>query len=453
MLMSLSSISPLDGRYNNKVKELSQYVSESALIRYRIMIEVEYVIALGEENGVKELPPLSSKTKGLLRSFYKKFSEKDAEKIKQIESETNHDVKAVEYFIKSRVKSQISNVSEEFIHFALTSEDVNNLAYSLMWRDAIVYTLYPTVQHVYSSLRAFVKKYARVPMLSLTHGQPATPTTVGKEFAVFAARLKRQMDQWKQHRLLGKLNGATGTWGAHTVAYPNVNWPKFSQKFVESFGFAFNPLTTQIEPHDSLAESFHILSRINTILLDFNRDVWFYISRGIFGQKKKEGEIGSSAMPHKINPIYFENAEGNLGLANAIFTHLAEKLPMSRMQRDLTDSTVLRNIGVPLGHSLLAYKSILTGLSRLVVNKQKLQDELDAHWETLAEPIQTILRKVGHEKPYETLKSLTRGERVTKKDIQNFISKLDIPEEEKKKLLKLTPQNYTGLSSILATRF
>ncbi len=444
--MPLSTISPLDGRYANKVKELSAYVSESALIRYRVMVEVEYVIALGEEKGVKELKRLSPKAKSELRSLYKKFSEADAEAIKQIELEINHDVKAVEYFIKQKYPS-------EFIHFALTSEDVNNLAYSLMWRDALRDSIAPTLNHLHKTLTACAKRHKNQPMLSLTHGQPATPTTVGKEFAVFAARLKRQVDQLKTHRLLGKLNGATGTYGAMVVAYPNVNWQNFSKKFVESFGFDWNPLTTQIEPHDSLAESFYILSRVNTIFLDFTRDTWLYISRGIFGQKKKDGEVGSSTMPHKINPIQFENAEGNLGLANALLLHLAEKLPMSRMQRDLTDSTVLRNIGVPLGHSLLAYKSILSGLSRLVVSKQRLNEELEDHWEVLAEPIQTVLRKVGHEKPYEKLKELTRGTTITKKDIQNFIKKLDIPEEEKNKLLKLTPHNYTGIADILAARF
>ena len=307
-------------------------------------------------------------------------------------------------------------------------------------------TIIPVLFDAHQTLADFAKRHKNQPMLALTHGQPATPTTVGKEFAVFAERLKRQMDQLKSHRLLGKLNGATGNWGAHVVAYPNVNWQNFSKKFVESFGFQFNPLTTQVEPHDSLAESFHILSRVNTILLDFNRDVWLYISRGIFGQKKKDSEIGSSTMPHKINPLDFENAEGNLGLANAMLHHLAEKLPISRMQRDLSDSTVLRNIGVPLGYSLLAYKSMLKGLAKLFINKEKLNEELEAHWEILAEPIQTILRKVGHEKPYETLKNLTRGEKITKKDIQNFIRKLDIPKEEKQKLLKLTPHNHIGLA-------
>ena len=286
-------------------------------------------------------------------------------------------------------------------------------------------------------------------MLALTHGQPATPTTIGKEFAVFAARLERKIERFKNHQLLGKLNGATGTYSAMVIAYPNVNWPKLSQKFVESLGLIFNPLTTQIEPHDSLAENFRLIQHTNTILLDFTRDVWLYISRGVLGQIKKDGEVGSSTMPHKINPIQFENAEGNLGLANAIFSHLAEKLPMSRMQRDLTDSTVLRNLGVPLGHSLLAYKSILTGMSRLTINKEKLNEELEDHWEVLAEAIQTILRKVGHEKPYEKLKELTRGEKVTKEDIRKFIKGLDIPEEEKKKLLKLTPQTYIGLASKL----
>lgn len=451
--MTTSTISPLDGRYHGKVKELSRYVSESALIRYRVMVEVEYLIALGEEKGVREFKRLSPKNKSALRTLYKKFSDKDAEKIKQIEAETNHDVKAVEYFIKNKIHDTRIKIQSEFIHFALTSEDINNLAYSIMWRDALQEALLPTLATLHKTLLTLSKRYKNQPMLSLTHGQPATPTTVGKEFAVFAARLKRQFDQLKHHALLGKLNGATGTYGAMVVAYPNLNWQKFSQKFVESFGFDWNPTTTQIEPHDSLAESFHIVSRTNTILLDFTRDTWLYISRGIFGQKKKEGEVGSSTMPHKINPIQFENAEGNLGLANALLHHLAEKLPISRMQRDLTDSTVLRNIGVPLGHSLLAYKSILTGLSRLTINKEQLNKELDEHWEVLAEPIQTVLRKVGHEKPYEKLKELTRGEKITKTQIRSFIQKLDIPKEERIKLLKLTPQSYIGIANTLATRF
>lgn len=447
--MNFSTISPLDGRYREKVRELSPFVSEPALIRYRVMVEVEYLIALGNEKGVKELRPLSPKVKGELRALYKKFSDKDAEKIKQIEAETNHDVKAVEYFIKNRLSAFGSQLSAEFVHFALTSEDINNLAYSLMWRDALQKIIIPELSALGKLLANFAKQHTSQPMLSLTHGQPATPTTVGKEFSVFSARLKRQLDQLKNHKLLGKLNGATGTYGAFVAAYPNVHWQKFSRKFIESFGLAFNPLTTQIEPHDSLTESFHTLSRINTILLDFNRDAWLYISRGILGQKKKDGEVGSSTMPHKINPLDFENAEGNLGLANALLAHLAEKLPISRMQRDLSDSTVLRNIGVPLGYSLLAYKSMQKGLSKLFINKEKLDEELGAHWEILAEPIQTILRKVGHEKPYETLKTLTRGTTVTKKDIQNFIKKLNIPKEEKQKLLKLTPQKYTGLADKL----
>ncbi len=468
--MTLSSISPIDGRYADKVADLAPYFSEMALMKYRLMIEVEYFIALGNEKGVKELAragmtrrpirprrirPLADRAS--LRSIYENFSLKDAEAIKKIEKTTNHDVKAIEYFLKEKIR-RIKTVPSlrrrgegvvEFIHFALTSEDINNLAYTLMWQGAVKNVYLPALINVHHALYSHARMLRTVPMLALTHGQPATPTTVGKEFAIFAARLDRQIRQLKAHKLLGKLNGATGTWGAHVISYPQVNWPNFSKKFVSSLGLDINQLTTQIEPHDSLAESFHIIERINTILIDFTRDIWMYISRGIFGQKKKDGEIGSSTMPHKINPIQFENAEGNLGIANAYLTHLSQKLPVSRMQRDLTDSTVIRNQGVPLAHSLLACKSILDGMSRLTVNKQKLNEELDDHWEVLAEAIQIILRKVGYDKPYEKLKELTRGHAISKNDMMTFVQGLKIPKAEKEKLLKLTPQTYIGLASKL----
>ncbi len=443
----LEAISPADGRYRDKTKDLAPFVSEMALIRYRLMVEVEYFIALGNEKKVKELKPLTAAEQKQFRSVYKNFTLDDAEAIKKTEETTNHDVKAVEYFLKSVLQKMGLGKQQEFVHFALTSEDVNNLAYSLMWRDGLTEVSLPAIADVLKSIQSFAREYKDEPMLALTHGQPATPTTVGKEFAVFAARLRRQLESLKQHTLLGKLNGATGGYNAMVVSYPSVNWPVFSKKFVASLGLEFNPVTTQIEPHDSLAEQFRLVQHINTILLDFTRDMWLYIYRGIFGQKKKAGEIGSSTMPHKINPIHFENAEGNLGLANAVLSHLAEKLPISRMQRDLSDSTVLRNLGVPLAYSLIAYKNILTGLSRLTVNTEALHAELDNHWEVLAEAIQTILRKVGHEAPYEKLKELTRGQAMTKETIQTFIEALEIPTEEKKALLALKPHTYIGLAS------
>ncbi len=443
----LQSLSPLDGRYADKLAGLSSYFSELALQKYRVMIEVEYFIALSLEKGVKEFPPLSPTVQKQLRSLYKNFSLEDGEKIKETEKTTNHDVKAIEYFLKDKIKDLSCAKYSEFIHFALTSEDVNNLSYSLMWQDGVQKVYLEAISDVTEAIQSFGDTYRKQPLLALTHGQSATPTTVGKEFAVFASRLERQLKQLKNHTLQGKLSGATGTWGAHAVSYPNVNWKKFSIQFIEKLGLEPNLLTTQIENHDSMAESFHTIERINTILLDFTRDVWLYVMRGVLGQKRKEGEVGSSTMPHKINPIHFENAEGNLGIANSYFSHLAQKLPVSRLQRDLSDSTVLRNTGVPLAHSLLACHNVLTGMSRLTVNKERLNEELEEHWEVLAEAIQVVLRKVGYEKPYEKLKELTRGEKMNKESIRKFIQNLDIPKEEKKKLMKLTPQNYIGLAN------
>ncbi len=443
----LESLSPLDGRYADKVFDLNDYFSELALMKYRVLIEVEYFIALSLEKKVKEFPPLAQPAQKKLRGLYEHFSLTDGERIKMIEKTTQHDVKAVEYWLKEKIVALPCSKYAEFIHFALTSEDVNNLAYSLMWKDGLEKVFLPTFKEVIEKITAFARAYCNTPLLSLTHGQSATPTTIGKEFAVFANRLTRQLQHLQRQAFLGKLSGATGTWGAQLIAYPEIDWLAFSEKFVSSFGLEVNLLTTQIEPHDSLSESFYTLARVNTILIDFTRDVWLYIMRGVLGQTKKNGEVGSSTMPHKINPIHFENAEGNLGIANALFSHLAEKLPISRLQRDLTDSTVLRNLGVPLGHSLLACQSILTGMSRLTVNKEKLDEELDAHWEVLAEAIQVILRKVGYPKPYEKLKELTRGEKITKEKIHAFILELDIPKKEKDKLLKLTPQTYIGMAA------
>jgi len=439
----LTSISPLDGRYSKTVEELTEYFSEPALMYYRIKVEIEYLIALGDEKGIKELPAFSKTEQVKLRNIYKNFNSSAAQKVKDIEEITNHDVKAVEYYLQGRLKKSL----HPWIHFALTSEDVNNLSYSLMWQDGLNQVYLPALKTVNKELKKLARKYKNVSMLALTHGQPATPTSLGKEFAVFAGRLQRQLQHIKSHRLLGKLSGATGTWAAHATSYPNINWISFSKRFVKSLGLEPNLITTQIESNDSLAESYHNLIRVNTILLDFCRDVWLYISRGVFGQKTKIGEVGSSTMPHKVNPIQFENAEGNLGIASAYLSHLAQTLPVSRMQRDLSGSTIIRNQGVPLAHSLLACKNIVKGIDRLTVNRKKIREELDNHWEVLAEAIQTTLRKSGDRLPYERLKNLTRGQKITQEDIQAFVQSLDLPKKEKQTLLDLTPENYTGLAA------
>ncbi|MCH8010338.1 MAG: adenylosuccinate lyase [Candidatus Marinimicrobia bacterium] len=441
-----NTISPLDGRYAQDVAGLRNYFSEMALMKYRVRIEVEYLIALSREKQVIELPPVSAEDQKKLRSFYQDFSNQDFQAIKRIEEKTKHDVKAVEYFLR-RKSTRIGLKSySEWIHFALTSEDVNNLAYALMWRDALKQVYLPLLTTVHNRLKRFSKRYRDLAMLSLTHGQPATPTSLGKEFAVFANRLNRQLEQLKQHKLQGKLAGATGTWSAHVVAFPQVNWINFSKRFVASLKLEPNLITTQVEDHDSLAESYNILIRINSILLDFCRDVWLYISRGIFGQRIKAGEVGSSTMPHKVNPIYFENAEGNLGIGNTLLSHLAQTLPISRMQRDLSGSTVIRNQGVPLAHSLLACKNILKGLDRLTVNKTKLREELNDHWEVLAEAVQTVLRKIGDSESYEKLEELTRGKKISKENIYAFIEELALPKQDKQALLALTPETYIGLA-------
>ena len=410
---------------------------------YRIKVEIEYLIALGDEKGIKELPAFSKTEQIKLRNIYKNFNSSAAQKVKDIEEITNHDVKAVEYYLQGRLKKSL----HPWIHFALTSEDVNNLSYSLMWQDGLNQVYLPALKTVNKELKKLARKYKNVSMLALTHGQPATPTSLGKEFAVFAGRLQRQLQHIKSHRLLGKLSGATGTWAAHATSYPNINWISFSKRFVKSLGLEPNLITTQIESNDSLAESYHNLIRVNTILLDFCRDIWLYISRGVFGQKTKSGEVGSSTMPHKVNPIQFENAEGNLGIANAYLSHLAQTLPVSRMQRDLSGSTIIRNQGVPVAHSLLACKNIVKGIDRLTVNRKKIREELDNHWEVLAEAIQTTLRKSGDRLPYERLKNLTRGQKITQEDIQAFVQSLDLPKKEKQTLLDLTPENYTGLAA------
>lgn len=444
-MSALNKISPLDSRYYNSVKELSEYFSESALMKYRLKVEIEYLIALGNEKKIQELLSFSKDYQTRLRKIYENFNSAGAEKVKEIETTTNHDVKAIEYYIQGKVSKNL----HPWIHFALTSEDVNNLSYSLMWRDGLSLVYLPALQSVNKELKKIARKYKNASMLALTHGQPATPTTFGKELAVFCARLDRQIDQIKTHKLLGKFGGATGTWSAHMTAYPKTNWTSFASKFIKSLGLEPNLITTQIESHDSAVESYHQVVRVNSILTDLCRDMWSYISRGILEQKKVAGEVGSSTMPHKINPIQFENAEGNMGIANALLNHLATKLPVSRMQRDLTDSTTLRNQGVALGHSYLALQNILKGLIRITINKAEMSKELDNHWEVLAEAIQIILRKSGKTDAYEQLKDLTRGESINAESLAKFVSGLKISDEDKRTLLNLTPKSYTGLSSKL----
>ena len=411
-------------------------------MQYRLKVEIEYLIALGNEKTIKELPAFPKDEQIRLQKIYQNFNASAAKKIKDIESDINHDVKAVEYYLQGKV----SKVFHPWIHFALTSEDVNNLSYSLMWRDGLKQAYLPAFKSVNKELKKLARKYKNTAMLALTHGQPATPTTFGKELAVFCARLDRKIDQIKAHKLLGKFGGATGTWSAHIAAYPKTNWIQFASKFIKSLGLGPNLITTQIEPHDSIAESYHQVIQVNSILTDLCQDMWAYISRGILGQKKVAGEVGSSTMPHKINPIQLENAEGNMGLANALLNHLAVKLPVSRMQRDLTDSTSLRNQGVALGHAYLALKNIQKGLSRIVINKIQMENELDNHWEVLAEAVQTILRKAGKPDAYEQLKVLTQGQSIDPISMADFLSGLKIPEKDKQKLLSLTPNSYIGIA-------
>ena len=443
MYNQLGALSPLDGRYSNSVKELNGFFSEAAIMRYRIYVEVEYLIALSFEKKIEEFPALTKEQIENLRKIYRSFDMESAKHIKEIESKTNHDVKAVEYYIQQKTEKSF----HPWIHFALTSEDVNNLSYSLMWQHGLKEVYIPQLKSVHNEIKKLAKRFKKAPMLSMTHGQPATPTTFGKELAVFYARLNNKIQLLKNQKLSGKLSGATGTWSAHLAAYPQVNWPRFSSRFIKSIGLKPNLITTQIEPHDSLVESYQCVAHINSIMKDLCADMWLYISRGILGQKKVAGEVGSSTMPHKINPIQFENAEGNIGISNAMLTHLAEKLPISRMQRDLTDSTTLRNQGSALGYSFLALKNILKGLSRITIHKNKMSAELDNHWEVISEAIQTILRKYGQSNAYEQLKELTRGEAINRKVLADYILELDIPKEDKDMLLSLTPQTYTGVAS------
>ncbi len=442
----LTAISPIDGRYQSQLAELGIFLSEYALIKYRLKVEVEYVIALSLEKKFTALTPLTTAQQTQIRKLYHDFTPADAERVKEIENETRHDVKAVEYYLREKIQNTRLKKLGPWLHFALTSEDVNNLSYSLMYYDALKHAIIPPLKKLYRTLRTMARRNKNFALLSLTHGQPATPTTLGKELAVFASRLDRQISFLQHHKLLGKLAGASGTWGAHVVGFPEVNWQSFSVRFVKSLGLEPNLTNTQIEAHDSLAESYHGLIRINSILLDLCRDTWTYISRGIFQQKTVAGEVGSSTMPHKVNPIKFENAEGNLGIASSVLDHLAKKLTVSRLQRDLSDSTAIRNQSVPVAHLLLAIKNIQSGLGRLLPNRAAANDELDQHWEVLAEAIQTILRKAGKEDAYEALKEATRGHSIGKEDIRAFVADLDISEEERLKLMDLTPHNYIGLA-------
>ncbi len=444
-LSPLSAVTPLDGRYADKTGHLRAMFSEFALIRYRVKIEIRWLLHLASIESITELAGLSKQCKDELNSFIQNFSLQDAEKIKKIEDTTNHDVKAVEYLLKEFLESITDRTSAlEFIHFCCTSEDINNLSYGLLLKDARTHIIMPELQDITNSLIALAEKHAGTPMLSRTHGQPASPTTVGKEIANVAYRLNVQMSRINAVILLGKMNGAVGNYNAHIATYPGVDWEIETDKFINALGLSSNPHTTQIEPHDYMAELFDSLARANTILIDFCQDIWGYISLGYFTQKIVSGEVGSSTMPHKVNPIDFENAEGNLGLANAIFKHLTSKLPISRMQRDLSDSTVLRNIGVGFGYSSIAFQSIIKGLSKLETDISQLSADLDANWEVLAEPIQMVMRRHGISKPYEKLKLLTRGRKVDRTVVREFIDELSLPEDAKNTIKQLAPDNYLG---------
>ena len=447
------NISPLDGRYDAKVEGIRTFFSEAALIRYRVYVEIEWFIYICNVLKLEGTKVWSPKEVKQLRSICEFFDATAAHRVKEIEKTTNHDVKAVEYYIKESLKGSSFEPYFEFIHFACTSEDINNLSYALMIRDGLTEEVFPVISGVLQDLARLARKYKSIPMMARTHGQPATPTTLGKEFVNVLARLKDQFESLTVVKILGKMNGAVGNFNAHLVAYPNVKWIDASKNFIQYLGLVPNFYTTQIEPHDYLAEIFDAMRRINTILIDLNRDIWTYISLGYFKQKLKEGEVGSSTMPHKVNPIDFENSEGNLGLANALFGYFSEKLPISRMQRDLSDSTTLRNIGSAFAYSVLAYKNCIQGLNKLELNKEIVQRDLENAWELLAEPLQTVMRRYKIEKPYEKLKQLTRGMVVNQQLIQKFIDSLKIPVQEKKRLKMLTPSKYIGLASELVDSF
>ncbi|MDO9150915.1 MAG: adenylosuccinate lyase [Methylotenera sp.] len=450
-LTTLNALSPLDGRYQSKLDALRPYFSEYALIKHRAWVEVEWLKALAGAPALAEISPFSAETIQELDAAISNFSEADASQVKAIEARTNHDVKALEYWLKEKFDSnpEVKKASE-FIHFACTSEDINNLSHGLMLKSARDSVMVPFLNNLIARLTELSEQLANQPMLSRTHGQTASPTTMGKELANVVYRLQRQQKQLANNDILGKINGAVGNFNAHLSAYPDFDWESFAERFVSSLGLTYNPMTIQIEPHDYMAELYDTLARINTILIDINRDIWGYISVGYFKQKVKAGEIGSSTMPHKVNPIDFENSEGNLGLANAVLRHMAEKLPISRWQRDLTDSTVLRNMGVAFGYTLLGYDSCLRGLNKLEVNPARLDEDLNNSWEVLAEPIQTVMRRYGIENPYEQLKELTRGKGgINQSSLHTFISGLSIPEEAKQALLALTPATYTGKAAEL----
>lgn len=459
-LSALTAVSPVDGRYNDKTAALREYFSEFALIKRRVKVEVAWLLKLADAGVIPELKPFGEEVRAVLEKIGTDFDVEQAERVKAIERTTNHDVKAVEYFLKEAALAAAAESSGaldvlrgslEFFHFACTSEDINNLAYALMLREARGDILLPMMQEIVSTLTEMAHRFAAVPMLGHTHGQPATPTTMGKEIANVSYRLQQQLAAVSATRILGKIAGAVGAFNAHMVACPDADWPSFAREFVESLGLDYNPYVTQIEPHDFIAELFHAFERFNTVLLDLARDMWGYISKGYFKQRVVKGEVGSSTMPHKVNPIDFENAEGNLGIANALFAHLGAKLPVSRWQRDLTDSTVMRNLGVAFAHCVISYQSLLKGLSKVEINEKGLAADLDANWEVLAEPIQTVMRVYGVESPYEKLKELTRGRRVDAAGMQAFVETLDIPADAKARLAKLTPASYVGGAAAMAS--
>ena len=453
ILSTLNALSPIDGRYASKTDDLRPWLSEAAFMRQRVKVEVHWLIALAHSK-LPQMPSFDQTSEAYLLQLVEQFSEQDAKRIKEIEAVTNHDVKAVEYWLKEQVKGQDQlEKASEFIHFACTSEDINNTSHGMMLNGSVHQVMLPKLEALLDCLVNLAIDNAAIPMMSRTHGQPASPTTLGKEMANIAKRLERSIEQIRAVQMFGKMNGAVGNYNAHVAAYPDFDWESFCRAVVEDrLGLVFNPYTIQIEPHDAMAELFDAFARANTILLDMNRDIWGYISLGYFKQKTKDGEIGSSTMPHKVNPIDFENSEGNLGLANALLRHLSDKLPISRWQRDLTDSTVLRNLGTAFGHTLIAYDSAIRGLLKLETNPSRLAEDLDQSWEVLAEPIQTVMRRFGVPNPYEQLKTLTRGKNITKEDLQNFIHQLDIPQDARDRLLLMTPSNYLGKAIELSLR-